>query len=168
MTENHTQGPKHMPMPGDRSRPAPAAPKDIEWRLPRHARSVGRARTFLREQATSWKIPEEVTETAVLLLSELMTNAYRHAKVSPGREIRARCALDDDHLRVWVTDASDTLPEPRDTSPDDESGRGLALVAALADDWGAAHRENGIGKTVWFQLACGACDTPEDTYRRGM
>ncbi|MET9408288.1 ATP-binding protein [Streptomyces sp. NPDC002935] len=142
-----------MPMPEDRPRSAPiAAPKDIEWRLPRHARSVGRARTLLREQATSWKIPEEVAETAVLLLSELMTNAYRHARVSPGREIWARCALDDDRVRVWVTDASDTLPTPRNTSPDDESGRGLELVAALADDWGAAPREGGIGKTVWLEL----------------
>ncbi|MGC4984401.1 ATP-binding protein [Streptomyces sp. DT193] len=154
-----------MPMPGDRPRPAPAAaPKDIEWRLPRHARSVGRARTLLREQATSWKVPEEVAETAVLLLSELMTNAYRHARVSPGREIRARCALDDNRLRVWVTDASDTLPAPRDTSPDDESGRGLALVAALADNWGATPREGGVGKTVWFQLTRGVCDTPDDAY----
>ncbi|WP_434481835.1 ATP-binding protein [Streptomyces sp. NBC_01340] len=143
-----------MPMPGDHPRPAPATtvPKDIEWRLPRHARSVSRARTLLREQATSWKLPEEVTETAVLLLSELTTNAYRHAKVSPGREIWARCALDDDRVRVWVTDANDTLPETRNGSPDDESGRGLALVATLADNWGATPREGGIGKTVWFEL----------------
>jgi len=143
-----------MPMPGGPTpQPAPAAvPQDIEWRLPRHARSVGRARTLLREQATSWKLPDEVTETAVLLLSELMTNAYRHAKVSPGREIQARCLLDDDRVRVWVTDANDTLPAPRNASPDDESGRGLALVATLADNWGATPRENGIGKTVWFEL----------------
>ncbi|MFD6490240.1 ATP-binding protein [Streptomyces sp. NPDC060188] len=140
-----------MPMPGDHPQPA-AAPKDIEWRLPRHARSVGRARTLLREQATSWKLPDEVAETAVLLLSELMTNACRHAKVSPGREIWARCALADDRVRVWVTDASDALPAPRNASLDDESGRGLALVAMLADDWGAARREAGIGKTVWFEL----------------
>ncbi|GAA4809640.1 ATP-binding protein [Streptomyces ziwulingensis] len=132
--------------------PTTAAPKDIEWRLPRHARSVGRARTFLREQAASWKVPDEVAETAVLLLSELMTNAYRHAKVSPGREIWARCALTDDRLRVWVTDADGTLPATRHAAPDDESGRGLALVAVLADDWGAALREKGVGKTVWFEL----------------
>jgi len=145
-----------MPMPGDHAQPAPAgaAPEDIEWRLPRHARSVGRARTLLREQATSWKLPDDVTETAVLLLSELMTNAYRHAKVSPGREIRARFTLDDDRVRVGVTDANDTLPAPRNASPDDESGRGLALVATLADNWGAAPREHGIGKTVWFELDC--------------
>jgi anti-sigma regulatory factor (Ser/Thr protein kinase) len=113
---------------------------------------VGRARTLLREQATSWKLPDEVTETAVLLLSELMTNAYRHAKVSPGREIRARCVLEADRLRVSVTDANDTLPTPREATPDDESGRGLALVAAPADKWGAEPRPGGIGKTVWFEL----------------
>ncbi|AVH61217.1 ATP-binding protein [Streptomyces dengpaensis] len=146
-------------MPGDHHQlaPATAAPKDIEWRLPRHARSMGRARTLLREQATSWKLPDELTETAVLLLSELLTNAYRHAKVSRGREIWARCALDSDHIRVWVTDANDTLPTPRSASLDDESGRGLALVATLADDWGAAPRKVGIGKTVWFEL----CLTPQ-------
>ncbi|MEU6481411.1 ATP-binding protein [Streptomyces sp. NPDC047017] len=121
--------------------------------MPRHARSVGRARTLLREQAASWKIPDEVTETAVLLLSELMTNAYRHARTSPGREIWARCVLEDGgRLRVTVTDANDTLPVPRRAAPEDESGRGLALVAALAADWGAAPRPCGIGKTVWFEL----------------
>ncbi|GAT79334.1 regulatory protein [Streptomyces sp. F-3] len=143
-----------MPTP----HPSPAAlPQDIEFRFPRHARSVGRARALLREQATSWKLPDEVTETAVLLLSELMTNAYRHAKVPPGREIRARCVLNDDGcLRVSVSDASDTLPTPREASLEDEAGRGLALVAALADDWGAAPRPGGIGKTVWFELKSGS------------
>jgi anti-sigma regulatory factor (Ser/Thr protein kinase) len=131
----------------------PPPPRDIEWQFSRHARSVSRARNLLREQATAWKIPDEVAETAALLLSELMTNAYRHAKVSPGREIRARCALDADRLRVSVTDANDSLPEARQAGPDDESGRGLALVAALADRWGAGPREGGIGKTVWFELA---------------
>lgn len=149
-----------MPMPGGPApRPAPTAvPQDIEWRLPRHARSVGRARTLFREQATSWKLPDDVTETAVLLLSELMTNAYRHAKVSPGREIWARCALDAGRLRMSVMDANDTLPEPRTAALDEESGRGLTLVAALADEWGAAPREGGIGKTVWYELECEPCD----------
>lgn len=49
--------------------PSTALPHDIEWRLPRHPRSVGRARTLLREQARMWKLPDDVTETAVLLLS---------------------------------------------------------------------------------------------------
>ncbi|MGW7254053.1 ATP-binding protein [Streptomyces sp. NPDC054834] len=133
--------------------PTTAAPMDIEWRLPRHARSVGRARALFREQAASWELPQDVTDTAELLLSELMTNAYRHARVPAGREIWARCVVTEDRLRVTVTDANDTFPTPGAPSPDDESGRGLTLVAALADDWGAGGRECGLGKEVWFELA---------------
>ncbi|MGW7338142.1 ATP-binding protein [Streptomyces sp. NPDC054808] len=129
------------------------APKDIEWRLPRHARSVGRARALFREQAASWNIPQDVRDTAELLLSELMTNAYRHAKVPAGREIWTRCVLTDHRLRITVTDANDTLPVPTAACLDDESGRGLALVSGLADDWGSKHRAYGVGKDVWFELA---------------
>ncbi|MEU6535072.1 ATP-binding protein [Streptomyces sp. NPDC047000] len=94
-----------------------------------------------------------MTDTAELLLSELMTNAYRHAKVPAGREIRARCEFTEDRLRITVTDASATLPAPGTPSADDESGRGLILVATPADDWGAEPRACGIGKTVWCELA---------------
>ncbi|MEU5519038.1 ATP-binding protein [Streptomyces griseoaurantiacus] len=147
--------------------PSTALPHDIEWRLPRHPRSVGRARTLLREQARMWKLPDDVTETAVLLLSELMTNAYRHAKVPPGREIRARCVESDGRLRLTVTDASDVLPVVRETGPEDESGRGLPLVAALADAWGAEPRPCGIGKTVWCELRCAPASPGEQYHPTG-
>ncbi|WP_237307263.1 ATP-binding protein [Streptomyces alboflavus] len=114
---------------------------------------MGRARTLLREQASSWDLPPEVTETATLLLSELMTNAYRHAKVSPGREIWTRCVLKAGLLHIAVSDANATPPAPRHACPEDESGRGLALVATLSDDWGTELRPGGIGKRVWFELA---------------
>nr|WP_294008076.1 ATP-binding protein [Streptomyces sp.] len=116
---------------------------------------MGRARELFREQAASWGLPQELTDTAELLLSELMTNAYRHAKVPAGREIWARCVVTDDRVRVTVTDASDTLPTPGTASVYAESGRGLALVAALADDWGAGRRGSGIGKELWFELTLG-------------
>ncbi|GAA1902546.1 hypothetical protein GCM10009837_27280 [Streptomyces durmitorensis] len=96
-------------------------PREIAWRLPRGPRSVGRARSLLAEQARAWKVPNDVADTAVLLLSELMTNAVRHGRVPAG--------------------------------PDDESGRGLALVELLADAWGSHPRPYGIGKTVWIELA---------------
>ncbi|WP_371527520.1 hypothetical protein OG302_16660 [Streptomyces sp. NBC_01283] len=48
-------------------------------------RSVGRARSLLSEQARAWKVPDDVADTAVLLLSELMTNAVRHGRVPAGR-----------------------------------------------------------------------------------
>ncbi|MEU6390770.1 ATP-binding protein [Streptomyces sp. NPDC046939] len=134
------------------TKPTTKLPQDIEWRLPRHARSVGRARLLFREQAGSWALPQEITDTAELLLSELMTNAYRHAKTPVGQEIRARAILTRGRLRVMVTDASDTLPAPREVSVEEESGRGLALVAMLAEAWGAEGREGGAGKIMWFDV----------------
>ncbi|MGY0024427.1 ATP-binding protein [Streptomyces sp. YJ-C3] len=136
-------------------RPTTALPQDIEWRLPRHARSVGRVRKLFREQAASWALPEDIKDAAELLLSELATNAYRHAKV-PGREIRARAVLDREggRLRLIVTDADGTPPAPlpQAPAPGAESGRGLALVEALADTWGSEPRPCGPGKTVWCEL----------------
>lgn len=134
-------------------------PQDVEWRLPTHPRSVGRARTLLRQQASSWRVPEDTAETAVLLLSELMTNACRHGHAPPGREISARCVLSGSTLRVEVSDAGSGLPRLRHASPDDESGRGLALVAALAETWGSGPRPYGIGKTVWFELTVRAAQS---------
>ncbi|MFI7338585.1 ATP-binding protein [Streptomyces sp. NPDC050085] len=137
-----------------KSHPA-ALPQDIEWRLPHHARSVGRARRLFREQAASWGLPEEVSDTAELLLSELTTNAYRHAKAPVGREIRARVALGDGRLLLAVTDAGEALPRPQLPCGTAESGRGLVLVQLLADKWGAEHRACGVGKTVWCELLLG-------------
>ncbi|MET8979199.1 ATP-binding protein [Streptomyces sp. NPDC004539] len=129
----------------------PSPTHHMRWCFARHRRAASQARFFFREQATAWKLPDDVVDNAVLLLSELMTNAYRHAKV-PGREVHAHAVLHDDVLRVAVEDADNTLPTPRDAGPLDESGRGLALVAAIADKWGAEPRPYGIGKAVWFEM----------------
>ncbi|MEV7781360.1 ATP-binding protein [Kitasatospora sp. NPDC088351] len=126
---------------------------DIEWMFPRHPRSAGRARVQLLRQAYVWQVADETTEIAVLLLSELVTNACRHARGPRDRLVGVRCLIVDDLLRVEVTDANEDLPQPREAALDDEAGRGLHLVDALADSWGAHLRGEGYrGKTVWFQL----------------
>lgn len=122
------------------------------WRLSRHSRSVGRARRRFRAQAERWGLAEETLETAVLLLSELVTNAVRHSHVR-GRHIEVRCALATESLRVEVSDAGDGVPVLRTPDDEDESGRGLALVAVLATTWGVLLRPHAIGKTVWYELA---------------
>lgn len=139
-------------LPARTAPPGGSLPRDVEWRLPRHPRSVGRARNLLREQAGSWRLPPEMTDVAVLLLSELATNAVRHAGASPGREISARLAVEGRTLRVEVSDASDSPLRPMRAAECDETGRGLSIVATLADDWGTHPRPCGIGKTVWFEL----------------
>ncbi|MEU7255554.1 ATP-binding protein [Streptomyces rimosus] len=128
------------------------SPLTNEWWLPRHPRSARRARAYLRVLADVWRLQDEVAETAVLILSELTANACVHARVPRGRHVRTRCLLFAGRLRIEVADASELMPEPRAAGPEDENGRGLALVAALADDWGTYPRPYGIGKVVWFEL----------------
>ncbi|QKW08740.1 ATP-binding protein [Streptomyces sp. NA04227] len=141
-----TSNPTHLPDP---------QPQDIEWQLTRHPSSVGRARRLLRAQAAAWQVPDEAAQTAVLLLSELVTNAYRHARVPAGRQIHARCELTPGALRIEVSDANNTLPSApaADADPYAESGRGLALVEMLAANWGVERRTYNIGKTVWCEIA---------------
>ncbi|MFP8944273.1 ATP-binding protein [Streptomyces fenghuangensis] len=97
---------------------------------------------FRQAKATSTRSPPP----------ELVAEACRHARTPPGREIALRRVLGDRGLRVEVCDAGDGMPRPRGTLPEDESGRGLALAAALSDTWGAYPRPCGTGKTVRFEL----------------
>ncbi|MFF3376980.1 ATP-binding protein [Streptomyces sp. NPDC002680] len=126
---------------------------EATWQLPHTPRSAPHARELLRTQLTDWKIDDEVAETAELLLSELVTNSLRHASTPPGREIGIRFATYDGRLRLEVADANNRRPTPRQTSPDDEGGRGLTLVQALAERWGCCPRLHGIGKATWAELA---------------
>lgn len=119
----------------------------VTFRLPSHPRSVGRAREILHRD---FGFPGEPGDTAALLLSELVTNALRHGS-PPGREVAVTLHHSDGLFRLEVEDAGDYLPRPRTPDLDDECGRGLALVAALADDWGVVPRR-GPGKRVWVML----------------
>ncbi|MFD4830405.1 ATP-binding protein [Streptomyces uncialis] len=130
----------------------PPLPRTFEWRFPRTFPTVGRSRHLLAGQLRYWKLPEDISETAVLLVSELVTNAVRHGRVPYWRDLVVRAEIVDDTLRVEVTDGSVSMPVTRRPGPGDESGRGLLLVETLAHDWGAFPRPYGIGKTVWFEL----------------
>ncbi|MFK4597351.1 ATP-binding protein [Streptomyces pristinaespiralis] len=114
----------------------------------RERRSVRLAREFTREALTAWDRGAQADDVT-LCVSELATNALVHG-VPPGRGYLLRLRLTEDGtLRVEVHDSGDGKPCLRD--PDDESGRGLLLVAALADRWGIGPREP--GKVVWCEFA---------------
>lgn len=131
--------------------PAPEAVAEWQVQLPCHARTVSRVRHRFRREAAAWGLPEETAEVAELLLSEVLTNAVRHAH-APGRDVLTRCVLLPTLLRVEVSDAGDGLPVPREAAPDAESGRGLTLLTALATTWSTTPRPYAIGKTVTFTL----------------
>ncbi|MEU3561510.1 ATP-binding protein [Kitasatospora sp. NPDC058063] len=127
----------------------------VEWMFPRLPRSAGRARIRFIRQAFEWEVPVDSAETGLVLLSELVTNACRHARSQRDRMIGVRVLLPTDSLlRIEVSDANANLPTLRHATLDDESGRGLGLVASLSTSWGAHLRGEGyIGKTVWCELA---------------
>lgn len=85
-------------------------------------------------------------DVAVLLASELASNAISHARSS--FSVRVRC--DPATIRVEVGDDDPTLPVPARVAADALSGRGLAMVEAMADRWGA--EPTGAGKVVWFEV----------------
>ncbi|MGW2118621.1 ATP-binding protein [Streptomyces zhihengii] len=100
----------------------------------------------------------DLSETVALLVAELAGNAVRHGRV-PGRDFRLALRLDRARalVRVEVADACALLPPAVRPVPadDDESGRGLLLVDALADRWGAEPRDP-VGKTVWAEVSAAA------------
>jgi hypothetical protein len=103
----------------------------------------------LRKQLATWCVGGEIAEAAVLVLSELATNAVC-ATAAGCRTFDVRFELAGYQLRVEVADGGQGRPSPRRAGGDDECGRGLALVEALADRWGTEPLRL-VGKTVWAQ-----------------
>jgi len=86
-------------------------------------------------------------DAALLVLSEVVTNVVRHTS---SKRFTVRVDLSDG-VEVAVHDSDPTMPKVRAAQSSDESGRGMVMVQALADDWGV-HAVTG-GKWVWFRLS---------------
>lgn len=113
--------------------------------LDRDLRAGAAARRFVGENLERWRCTEAL-DTVTLLVSELVTNAVVHARAEPDLAV----VLLADRIRVEVTDDAPGEPSVRDPGDVDESGRGMALVDALASAWGVTQR--GGHKTVWFEV----------------
>ncbi|MPY33332.1 SpoIIE family protein phosphatase [Streptomyces adustus] len=122
-----------------------APDKVAEWRLGLDPAEVRRARAAVREQLHDWGLSRQADQ-AELLVGELVTNAVRH---SHGRPVVLRLVYGET-LLCEVDDDDHDLPTLLSAGPDDERGRGLRVVSALAREWGTSRR--GAGKTVWFEL----------------
>lgn len=110
--------------------------------------SAREARQFVRVTLDSWHVPSEPIDTACLLATELVTNAVLHA----GGEVELALLGWNRSVRVEVFDGSPILPRQRRAdAPLSTSGRGMALVKALARTWGVSPRTP--GKSVWFELS---------------
>ncbi|MEV8123148.1 ATP-binding protein [Streptomyces sp. NPDC085944] len=121
-----------------------------EWVFPAAPDAVRTARSLVRHTLREWEL-DSVVDIAALLVSELVTNALRHAAGPIGvRVVRGPAGV----TGILLVEVSDPLPDPpreRVAHPDDEDGRGLQLVASVTRRWGT--RPGEAGKTVWFELA---------------
>lgn len=120
-----------------------------ELTLPADARSAGVAREWARCSACQ-EHARDVLEEALLLITELVTNAVLHG----GPPIILSMNCDGAVLHVRVRDGATAAPAVRAAGPQDEGGRGLTLVELLTSTWGVVPVADnyGAGKAVWFEL----------------
>ena len=113
------------------------------WDVPIDPAAVTTVRAAATRQLAAWGLPEAVFTTE-LIVSELATNAIRHAE----GPVQLRL-LRDSVLICEVADGSSTSPRPRRARTTDEGGRGLFLVAQLAQRWGTRYTD--AGKVIWAE-----------------
>lgn len=130
-------------------RPGAAAVRRFRFELAAHPGSVAQARHLTRARLAGWAVSEDTCDTAVLVVSELVTNAIVHSASE-----RVVCELhdDDDLVRIAVRDegCAPGEPHPSPQRPEEEHGRGLLLVAAVCRSWGA--QDTAPGLLVWADL----------------
>jgi signal transduction histidine kinase len=107
---------------------------------------VATARRFVESKLREWKL-DRLVDDALLVISELVTNAITHAASS----CRVRLSINSSTLRIDVVDGGTGTPEPRPPSETHEHGRGLHMVDAVTSAWGL-EEVPGEGKLVWAEL----------------
>jgi anti-sigma regulatory factor (Ser/Thr protein kinase) len=129
---------------------APTRPTQLQLcrvRLTTGPAAAAEARGHVRSAICAWDVPVD-PDVAVLLTSELVTNAIRH---ETGKTVMLTITSSRGELRVDVYDTSCFMPVLVDAAADAEAGRGLMLVATLSAEWGFYRTP--AGKAVYFTLA---------------
>ncbi|CDR14634.1 ATP-binding protein [Streptomyces iranensis] len=140
--------PSNGPPPRRRTGPPDVhtPPRGLALRLASDPAAVGRARRTAAGALRRWGVPDTAADDIVLMVDELVTNAIEHADGPVWLRLRLRrgcCVI------CQVGDGCHEAPRLRPSDPDAESGRGLLLVAALADTFGT--RVTATGKVIWFR-----------------
>ncbi|WP_107460988.1 ATP-binding protein [Streptomyces sp. MA5143a] len=128
--------------------------------LPAVPASAGEARRTVRELLEEWGVTPDLREDALLITSELVTNALTH---TTSEWIVCRLHLTGQRLRIEVEDQNRGHAQParRRPGPDDQNGRGLMLVGMLSSDWGVGEAPQRSGRVVWAELPSEGRETAE-------
>jgi len=142
------------PRPAERHerhvRPERGVRRGCRVRLATGPAAPAEARRRVRDAIRSWQVPVDL-DAALLLTSELVTNAIRHEAGQGAQPVVLAIASSRGRLRVDVHDTSRSLPAVAEVPADAETGRGLLLVETLSDEWGFYRTP--AGKAVYFTLA---------------
>ena len=114
--------------------------------------SAGAGRRAVSQVLAHWGVAAEIVSDAVLVVSELVTNAVLHAPGSAA--LTLDLALAAGVLRVALSDSNPAPPRRRTPSRQDEGGRGIGILDTLASRWGVADRPG--GKALWFEIDLGS------------
>jgi len=144
----------HQPDPGVRSVPTSAGRSGdasrtirVAWR----AASVAQVRRTLVEDLETRNVPTEVVDEAEIVVSELVSNAIRHARPLADGNLRVHWKVKAGVVEVEVTDGGgESTPRPAPRTVWAASGRGLRIVRSLAHEWGVSEDRNGT--TVWASV----------------
>ena len=129
--------------------PRPAERHGLRVRLATGPAAAAEARRQVRAAIRSWPVPVDL-DVALLLTSELVTNAVRHEAGHRAQAVVLDINCSHGRFRVDVHDTSRSLPAVADVPADAETGRGLLLVETLSDEWGFYRTP--AGKAVYFTL----------------
>jgi len=124
-----------------------APPAEMSLQLSAVPESVRRARGLVVDLTADAGFPQDLVDSAALVLSEVVTNAVVHGRAP----ISLRAEVAPTRLRVEIHDgAPDRVPSVSEVSDRRLGGRGLPIVAAVASTWGCD--VDVAGKTVWFTI----------------
>lgn len=129
-----------------------------EWPFAAEPSSPGMARRRTRE-ALEQRGLHHAVDVAVLVVSELATNAILHART----DFDVRLSFSATHVRIEVHDGSNAGGFVRHFTAQSTSGRGLRMVESVAESWGI-ERNTGAGKTIWAELPVGDDRPPIVTF----
>ncbi len=142
--------------PGARASAAPVhvAPA-VSIGVPHERTGVRLARHAFADQVSAAGVEDDARDDAMLVLSELVSNAVKHAAPLPSGEITVRWSVDDEVLHLEITDGgASTRPRAGVAALSALGGRGLDIVRSVSRHWGVTESEGSV--TVWAEVPRGA------------
>jgi anti-sigma regulatory factor (Ser/Thr protein kinase) len=131
--------------------PANARAVTLSVNVPHEGNGVSLARHAFAGELALVGVTDDVRQDVMLVISELVSNAVKHASPLPGDKVAVACAINEDCLHIEITDGGSlTRPSPEVATIFALGGRGLDIVRMISREWGVS--QDGDSVTVWADV----------------